>query len=173
MSGALTVEPRAGATVPAVATRTVHRFRITSPRAATAKIASYAVLVVVGVFFIAPLVWLVLAAFEPNAQIGQNVPLELSFSNFGKVLTWSGTILPLINSAILSGGTALLTVVASLLCAYPLSRYHMRFRKPFLYTLVFSVSLPITAILVPVYGWFARFNLIDNVPAVILFKICV
>jgi multiple sugar transport system permease protein len=45
----------------------------------------------------------------------------------------------------------------------------MRFRKPFLYTIVFSTGLPITAILVPVYSMFARFNLVDNVPAVIFF----
>jgi multiple sugar transport system permease protein len=170
MSGALTVESPAGTAVPAVRARTVHRrLHITSPRATTAKVAAYAVLVIIGFFFIAPLVWLVLAAFEPNASVGQNVPLELSFSNFGKVLTWSQTFLPLINSAILSGGTAALTVVASLLCAYPLSRYHMRFRKPFLYTIVFSTGLPITAILVPVYSMFARFNLVDNVAAVIFF----
>ena len=75
----------------------------------------------------------------------------------------------MINSAILSGGTAAITVVVSLFAAYPLSRYHMRFRKAFLYTIVFSTGLPITAILVPVYCMFARFNLVDNVPAVILF----
>jgi multiple sugar transport system permease protein len=45
----------------------------------------------------------------------------------------------------------------------------MRFRRPFLYTIVFTTGLPITAILVPVYSMFARFNLVDNVPAVILF----
>ncbi|HTW06410.1 MAG TPA: carbohydrate ABC transporter permease, partial [Acidimicrobiales bacterium] len=72
-------------------------------------------------------------------------------------------------SAILSGGTALLTVLTSLLCAYPLSRYQMRFRKPFLYTILFSTGLPITAIVVPVYGMFARFNLVDNQLAVVFF----
>ena len=131
--------------------------------------AAYGVLSLVGVFFIAPLLWLVLAAFEPKAAIGESVAFQLSFANFGKVLTWSTTFLPLINSAILSAGTAALTVVSSLLCAYPLSRYQMRFKKPFLYTIVFSTGLPITAILVPVYGMFARFNLVDNVPAVVFF----
>ena len=45
----------------------------------------------------------------------------------------------------------------------------MRIRKPFLYTIVFSTGLPITAILVPVFGLFAHFNLVDNVAAVIFF----
>ena len=56
----------------------------------------------------------------------------------------------------LVGRTAVITVFVALLAAYPLSRYHMRFRKPFLYTIVFSTGLPITAILVPVYGMFAQ-----------------
>ena len=169
MSGALTIsEPRVAQAAP-TARASRGRFQITSPRATMAKLSAYGVLVLVGLFFITPLLWLVLAAFEPEAAVGASTPLVLSFSNFGKVLNWSGTFLPLINSAIQSGGTAVLTVVASLFAAYPLSRYHMRFRRPFLYTIVFSTGLPITAILVPVYSMFARFDLVDNVPAVILF----
>jgi multiple sugar transport system permease protein len=145
--------------------------RLTAPRGTAARVGSYAALGVVAIFFIAPLIWLVLAAFEPNAAVGSNAALQLSFSNFAKVLTWTGTFLPLINSAILSGGTAAITVFVALLAAYPLSRYQMRFRRPFLYIIVFSTGLPITAILVPVYGMFARFNLVDNVPAVILFMV--
>jgi multiple sugar transport system permease protein len=166
VSGALTIsEPRV--VHPARTAR--GRFHITSPRATMARLSAYGVLVLVALFFITPLLWLVLAAFEPQASVGASVPLVLSFSNFAKVLNWNATFKPLLNSAILSGGTAFITVVASLFAAYPLSRYNMRFRRPFLYTIVFTTGLPITAILVPVYSMFARFNLVDSVPAVILF----
>jgi multiple sugar transport system permease protein len=144
-------------------------FHITSPRKTISTVAAYGVLALVAIFFIAPLIWLVLAAFEPAASIGSPAPLVLSWSNFGKVLNWSTTFEPLLNSCILSGFTAVITVFTALLAAYPLSRYQMRFRKPFLYTIVFSTGLPITAILVPVYGMFARFNLVNSVPAVIFF----
>ena len=156
---------------PPVATveKTRRRFSITSPRVFWSKVAAYFVLLLVAAFYIAPLVWLVLASFEPAASVSAPAPLVLSFSNFAKVLNWSTTFEPLINSAVLSGGTAVLTVLAAILAAYPLSRYQLRFRKPFLYTIVFSTGLPLTAVLVPVYSMFARFNLIDNVPAVILF----
>ncbi len=156
---------------PPVATvdKTRRRFGITSPRIFWSKVAAYFVLLLVAAFYIAPLVWLVLASFEPAASVSAPAPLVLSFSNFAKVLNWSTTFEPLINSAVLSGGTAVLTVLAAILAAYPLSRYQLRFRKPFLYTIVFSTGLPLTAVLVPVYSMFARFNLIDNVPAVILF----
>lgn len=144
-------------------------FHITSPRKTVSTVAVYGVLALVAIFFVAPLIWLLLASFEPAASIGAPAPLVLSFSNFSKVLNWSTTFEPLINSCILSGATAVLTVFTALLAAYPLSRYQMRFRKPFLYTIVFSTGLPITAILVPVYGWFARYNLVNNEAAVIFF----
>jgi multiple sugar transport system permease protein len=134
-----------------------------------ASICVYGVLALIAIFFIAPLLWLVLAAFEPAASVGSNAPLVLSFSNFAKVLNWNTTFKPLINSSILAGATSIITVAISLFAAYPLSRYQMRFRKPFLYTIVFSTGLPITAILVPVYAMFARFNLVDSIPAVIFF----
>lgn len=145
------------------------RWHITSPRKTMSRASAYLVLVLVGIFFIAPLLWIILASFEPAAAVAVPAPLVLSFSNFAKVLNWSTTFQPLINSAILSGGTAILTVVTALFAAYPLSRYHLRFRKPFLYTIVFTTGLPLTAILVPVYSLFARFSLVDDVPAVILF----
>ena len=62
-----------------------------------------------------------------------------------------------------------MTVVASILCAYPLSRYRSRVRRPFLYTILFSTGLPITAVMIPVYSMFVQLNLIDSMPGTTLF----
>jgi multiple sugar transport system permease protein len=145
------------------------RFRITSPRKTMSSIAVYVVLALVGLFFIAPLLWIVLSSLEPGAAIGTNAPLVLTLNNFGNVLNWSTFFQPLINSLIISGSTAALTVACSLFAAYPLSRYQLRFRKTFLYTIIFTTGLPITAIMVPVYELFARLSLVDNYFALILF----
>ena len=171
MSGTLTLGEGVTRGTDTVSAAVVRKrpFHVTSPRKTVSAVAAYGVLALVAIFFIAPLIWLVLAAFEPAASVGSPAPLVLSWSNFGKVLNWSTTFEPLINSCILSGVTAVITVFTALLAAYPLSRYQMRFRKPFLYTIVFSTGLPITAILVPVYGMFAKFNLVNSVPAVIFF----
>jgi len=61
------------------------------------------------------------------------------------------------------------TVVASVLAAYPLSRYEFRAKRPFLLTILFATGLPITAIMVPVYGLFVQVNLIDTLSGAILF----
>ena len=52
-----------------------------------------------------------------------------------------------------------------MLAAYPLSRYQFRAKRPFLLTILFATGLPITAIMVPVYGLFVQINLIDTLSA--------
>ena len=78
MSGTLTlgedVNRREKAAARAVTARR-GRFHITSPRKTMAAISAYVVLALVAIFFIAPLIWLVLAAFEPAASIGSPTSL--------------------------------------------------------------------------------------------------
>jgi multiple sugar transport system permease protein len=126
-------------------------------------------LVVVGVSFLLPLVWLVFAAFDPNASYQTQIPQTVTLDNFAAVLTPELTFIPMLNSLIISVGTATVTIVAALLAAYPLSRYQSRFNKPFMYTVLFGTSLPITAIMVPVYLLFVQMNLLDSVPGTIFF----
>jgi multiple sugar transport system permease protein len=69
----------------------------------------------------------------------------------------------------LSGGAALVCMVAATLAAYPLSRYNLRFKRPFLYIVLFSTALPITAVMVPVYDLFVHLNLVNSMGATLLF----
>jgi multiple sugar transport system permease protein len=55
------------------------------------------------------------------------------------------------------------------LAAYPLSRYQSRYKRPFMLTILFTTGLPITAIMVPVYGMFVQVDLIDTYLGTILF----
>ncbi len=76
---------------------------------------------------------------------------------------------PLANSFLLSAGTAVVNVLAAVLAAYPLSRYQSRFNRPFMYTVLFGTSLPVTAIMVPVYGLFVQLQFLDSMAATIFF----
>jgi multiple sugar transport system permease protein len=141
---------------------------MTSPRGRTMRWVSNVVLVVVAICFAVPLLWLVLASFDANATLSVKTP-EFTLSNFQQVLTPQISFLPLLNSLVLSGGCALVTVVVAILAAYPLSRYRLRVNKPFLYGILFGTCLPITAMMVPVYSLFVSLNLIDNVAGTIFF----
>ncbi len=142
---------------------------ITSPRKAPAAVAAYAVLCLIGGFFLAPLLWLILASLNAHASLAVTAPSPPTLANFRQVLTGSQTLRPLLNGLILSGGAAIAAMIAATLAAYPLSRYQLRFKRPFLYIILFSTCLPITAVMVPVYGLFVQFNLLDSMPAAILF----
>ncbi|MFT4211043.1 MAG: carbohydrate ABC transporter permease [Microbacterium sp.] len=142
---------------------------VASPRRSTARLLASLALIVFGVAFAAPLVWLLLASVDADASYQIKLPGSLSLDNFAAVLTPELTFLPVWNSVIVSGSTAILTVVLALLTAYPLSRFASRFNRPFLFTILFASCLPITAIMVPVYAMFVQLGFLDSIPAVVLF----
>lgn len=127
------------------------------------------VLIVIGILFVLPLSWVLLAAFDGKATYQARIPEEFTLTNFTDILTPELALMPLLNSLVLSTGTALVTLVVSVLAAYPLSRYRSRFNGPFLYTILFASCLPITAIMVPVYSLFVQAKLINQPWAIVLF----
>jgi multiple sugar transport system permease protein len=133
------------------------------------RLAANAALAVIGLCFVLPLAWLILASLDPHAGYETRWPQSPSFANFAAVLTPGLLFQPLVNSFLLSAGTAVVNLVAAVLAAYPLSRYQSRFNKPFLYAILFGTSLPVTAIMVPVYGLFVQLQLLDSMPATIFF----
>jgi multiple sugar transport system permease protein len=127
------------------------------------------VMVVIGVAFVIPLLWVVLASFDTQASLAVSWPAEWSLGNFQAIWNSETTFRPLANSLILCGGATVVTMTAAVLCAYPFSRYRFRAKRPLLLTIIFATGLPITAIMIPVYSLFVRVNLIDSMAGAILF----
>lgn len=137
-------------------------------RSRSARTANIA-LVLLAACFLLPLAWLLTASVNANASYELAVPDTLTLENFGAIMTAQQTFIPLLNSFILAVGSALVTVTAAVLAAYPLSRYQMRYKRPFMYTILFGTCLPITAIMVPVYSLFVQLNLLDSLGGTIFF----
>ncbi|MBW5426154.1 ABC transporter permease subunit [Streptomyces sp. BG9H] len=133
------------------------------------RLAADAGLLTVAAAFVLPLAWVVLSSFDPEADLRVRVPDGLTLDNYDKVLTPEITFTPLLNSLLLCGGGTALTVVCAALAAYPLSRYRSRLNRPFMLTILFATSLPITAIMVPVYALFVQVDLIDTMHGTIFF----
>jgi len=131
-------------------------------RATRQRLAADLGLLAVVAAFVLPLVWLIFASVDPEPSMKVSPPSSLTFDNFSRVLTDEITFTPMINSLLLCGSATLMTVTAASLAAYPLSRYKARFSRPYLLTILFSTCLPITAVMVPVYGLFVQVNLIDT-----------
>ena len=140
------------------------------PRLTGRMIASL-ILLLLAAAFVVPLLWVVLAAVNGDPSQGIQImwPHPFTLDNFRAVMTPETTYIPLLNGMILCVGGTLVTMVCATLAAYPLSRYRSRLKRPFLVTILFSTGLPITAIMVPVYGLFVQLALDDSIPATMVF----
>jgi len=142
---------------------------VSAPRKHTHKVTASILLALIGVLFLVPLLWVVFASFDGDATVSMRLPGTWTLDNYTDVMTWELAWQPLLNSIVISLGTALITVVVALLAAYPLSRYNARYQKPFMYAILFGTGLPLTAMMVPVYALFVAFGLLDSTWGVILF----
>lgn len=120
-------------------------------------------LLAVATAFVIPLLWLLFASLDADADLKVKPPTSPTLDNFSAVLTDEITFTPMLNSLMICGSATLMTMVGAGLAAYPLSRYRSRFSRPYLLGILFTTCLPITAIMVPVYGLFVQVNLIDTI----------
>ena len=139
-----------------------------APRRVTSA-ASNAFLAFVVLTFIAPMLWMVTAAFDPTAQLSFEIPTDPSLDNFRAVATIDGLFRPLFNSLVLSLMASSITAVAACACAYPLSRYRLRFGRAFLYVILIASGLPVISLMIPTFRLFARYHLTNNLFATAVF----
>lgn len=143
--------------------------RSMSSRRTSRRLAADVGLLVVAATFVLPLAWVILSSLDTKADLKVKVPDGITLDNYDAVLTPEITFTPLLNSLLLCGGGTILTVVCAALAAYPLSRFKSRLNRPFMLTILFATSLPITAIMVPVYALFVQVELIDTMQGTIFF----
>lgn len=129
----------------------------------------YLLLTVIAIAFALPLAWLFLSAFNPGASQSFTVPENLSLDNFREVWTNAKTLRGFANSLFISVIQTVIVMTCSLLAAYPLSRYALKMGQRISMGLLFLTSIPITAVMVPVYQLFISMKLVDSVWGVILF----
>jgi multiple sugar transport system permease protein len=133
------------------------------------RILHYTILIILAVLFVLPLFWMIFASVDPSAIQALKIPKELTMNNYKEVITDPSIIRSFLIGLMISGGQSIIVVLVSILAAYPLSRYQVKYKKSFLYTILFLTSLPMTAVIVPVYQMFLIFNFVDKLWAVTLF----
>ncbi|ANP26758.1 hypothetical protein DAD186_01990 [Dermabacter vaginalis] len=146
--------------------------RLDKPHTARGRLASVLssiVIALISVSFAIPILWVVLASFDTEATLAVKAPKNWSLGNYQAIWNEQTTFRPLLNSLVLCGFATIITMTVAVLCAYAFSRYRFRARRPLLMGILFSTGLPITAIMIPVYSMFVQVNLVDSMPAAILF----
>jgi ABC-type glycerol-3-phosphate transport system permease component len=127
------------------------------------------------IFIAVPVLYLFLLALSTNSTValGGTGLKHLTFGNFTSM--WSATSLlqGLVNSVIIAGISAVLAVILGVAAAYPLARLRFRGRKPLLYSMLGSQSVPQLALLLPLFillagiQGFIGVQVIGSYPAII------
>jgi len=132
--------------------------RVTSTRAI-----SNGVLVVLGVLFITPLLWLIFASIDSNAGPTVRFP-NLTFGNFTAAAT-SVNMQALLNSLYISAIATVVSTVPAALMAYVFSRRHIPWKGPLLLFILMLAGVPVSILVVPLYQVFADHNWLSLLPA--------
>jgi multiple sugar transport system permease protein len=107
---------------------------------------------VITVFFLAPFVWLVTAAFDAQAQAYIRFPSQPTLANFVAIFDKYAFATALANSVFVAVSTMVLTVLIVSLAGYSLSRIQLRQKAWITYGILLLQTMPLSATMVPIYG---------------------
>ncbi|MDN4619175.1 carbohydrate ABC transporter permease [Paenibacillus sp. PsM32] len=138
-------------------------------RFVVARTLPYIILSLIGMLFLLPLLWLLFASLDQNATLALKLPSAFTLDNYVSTVTNTDNQKSFGNGLILAVGQALLVVVVAGLASYPLSRYQLKYKRSFMYIILFATGLPITAVMVPVYQFFIYFRMQDSLFFTVLF----
>jgi len=117
-----------------------------------------------------PLFWMVINSFKTTAAIFNDswgLPKEWLFSNY--TTAWEqGVSSYFMNSLIITGGTCLLTVLVSALCAYGLTRFQIKGGKFLLLFVSAGLMFSPQSSLIPLYELVQKLGIFDTYWALIL-----
>jgi len=130
---------------------------------------THLILSALGILFLAPMLWLLLASIDSHATYGVEWP-HFSLINFRHVLTgslfhalWNSVVLAVISTAIAS--------ITGVFAAYALSRRRIPFKGPLLLFIIFTSGVPLAIMVIPVYEIFSRFGFLTIVPTAIFLSV--
>ena len=128
-----------------------------------------AIFVVASLF---PFYWILITSLKTNAQIQQGtsslLPAHVTWSSYATDLTKEDFVRPLLNSAIVSLSTTLITVVLAALAGYGISRTRMR-GKPVVFGFILIAGFfPIMAMVGPLFIVYRHSGLLNSYPGLIL-----
>ncbi|MEV0481901.1 carbohydrate ABC transporter permease [Streptomyces sp. NPDC050508] len=126
-------------------------------------------------FFVLPVIWLLLAPSKTAGEVVRDNPL--SFGSFHQIGTaWrhlfafqDGAMTRwLLNSAVYSGGSLVLTLAVSVPAGYALALTKFRGRKTLLVITLVTMIMPQATLVLPIFLELNRFHLIGTIWSVIL-----
>jgi multiple sugar transport system permease protein len=133
-------------------------------------IAERSILIVLGIMFLAPLIFVLLTSFMTTDQAaGPKLwPSPFHPSNFVDVFSQTGLVRATINTVIYAGLSTIGVVISSLPVAYALSRLQWRGRGATFIVVLATMMLPAQVTAVPLYVMWAKLHLVGTLAPLII-----
>jgi multiple sugar transport system permease protein len=136
------------------------------------RIAAWTTIVVFGAFALLPVYWMLATALTPDSQVfaypPSFFPADVTVEHFAALAGNPQLFDYLVNSAIVSLVTAVLSVVVSAYMAYSFSKYRYRGRRSLMYLVLSSQMFPQALLLVTLYAVFDAYDLLNTYTALVL-----
>jgi ABC-type glycerol-3-phosphate transport system permease component len=134
-------------------------------RRPAATVALYAAAVVVGLFAVAPFLWMLLTSVKPEGEILRRTPtLWTAHPQFGRYsdVLHAGFARALRNSLIVATGTTVAGVAVAALAGYALARFDLPLRR-YLLLMVMGVQMfPLVVLIIPLFVVMKALGLLDS-----------
>lgn len=126
---------------------------------------SYLVLGPLALIITAILAWVLISSFKTNLEIYQEpwgMPAQATAENY--ISAWSTMKMSdyFINSLVVVVSSIFICLLLSTTSAFALTRYEFKGRKPMLNFIVFSMSVPLQLLLIPLYEQLNRLGLLNT-----------
>jgi len=157
---------------------TVRRSRYSQPskitkdgRSLTVKLLIWCGYALILVFFLTPILWIVLTSIKPESLIFLRYPVMIFkpvFSNYEDVFTNTYIARYFINSLIISSLSCALALLIGSLAAYSFSRFKIKRGEDIAFWILSTRMLPPIASVIPIYLIAAHLELLDTYAVMIL-----
>ena len=142
------------------------------PRKTIGQILSYVVLVLWAVISVFPVYWMLTFSLKTNEEIfGENVvglPKYWVWDNYTRAMNTGNMPLYFLNSVIVAVSTIVITLLASVMATYAITRLDWKGRKRMNKFFMLGLTIPIHASIVPLYTTLAKLKMLNSYFALII-----
>jgi ABC-type glycerol-3-phosphate transport system permease component len=127
--------------------------------------------VILTIISLYPVLFMLLTAIKSKEEYVFNkfgIPKSVAWNNFYEVFVGKNFERWFVNSVILAVGSVVLSLILAVLASYALSRYQFKIRDTILNFILSLMVIPPVIMVVPLFVFMAKVNLINSIPGVIL-----
>ena len=152
--------------------RNTYRAPDVKPPLTAGRVAVYVILVLWALISIFPVYWMLTFSLKNNAEIfGENViglPKYWVWENYTRALNTGNMPRYFMNSVIVAVATILITLAASVMATYAITRLQWKGAKSMTKFFMLGLTIPIHASIVPLYTTLARLKMLNSYFALII-----